>query len=106
MLSGVGFAMINTQPEEKRGKRLDVLPLPLPPRGLSREQSAAYIDVSASTFDNWWRKTSCRGQKGCEVGQFGTEDDLTNVLMLWTIAEIIRGTNSGRINAPAPEICE
>jgi len=33
MLSGVGFAMINTQPEEKRGKRLDVLPLSLPPRG-------------------------------------------------------------------------
>jgi len=51
MLSGVGFAMINTQPEEKRGKRLDVLPLSLPPRGLSREQSAAYIGVSPSTFD-------------------------------------------------------
>ena len=29
----------------------DVLPLALPPRGLSRVESAAYIGVSASLFD-------------------------------------------------------
>ena len=31
--------------------RADVLPLSLPPRGLSRIQAAAYIGVSPSTFD-------------------------------------------------------
>ncbi len=61
MLSGVGFAMINTQPEEKRGKRLDVLLLSLPPRGLSREQSAAYIGVS--TFDKLMAENLMPGPK-------------------------------------------
>ena len=32
-------------------RRADVLPLSLPPRGLSRVQAAAYIGVSPSTFD-------------------------------------------------------
>lgn len=31
--------------------RSAVLPLSLPPRGLSREQAAAYCGVSAATFD-------------------------------------------------------
>jgi len=31
--------------------RADVLPSSLPPRGLSREQAAAYIGVSATLFD-------------------------------------------------------
>lgn len=31
--------------------RLDVLPLALPPRGLSRVQAAAYIGVSPTLFD-------------------------------------------------------
>ena len=32
-------------------KRTSVLPLSLPPRGLSREQAAAYIGVSPGFFD-------------------------------------------------------
>lgn len=32
-------------------RRTDVLPASLAPRGLSRDQAAAYIGVSASTFD-------------------------------------------------------
>jgi len=31
--------------------RPNVLPLSLPPRGLSREQAAAYVGVSVGTFD-------------------------------------------------------
>ncbi len=34
-----------------RAQRAEVLPISLPPRGLSREQAAAYIGVSASLFD-------------------------------------------------------
>lgn len=34
-----------------KARRHDVLPLSLPPRGLSREQAAAYVGVSPSTFD-------------------------------------------------------
>lgn len=34
-----------------RRRRAEVLPLSLPPRGLSRVQAAAYVGVSASTFD-------------------------------------------------------
>jgi predicted DNA-binding transcriptional regulator AlpA len=34
-----------------RGRR-DTLPTSLPPRGLSREQAAAYYGVSAGTFDD------------------------------------------------------
>jgi hypothetical protein len=32
-------------------QRADILPVSLPPRGLAREQAAAYIGVSASLFD-------------------------------------------------------
>jgi hypothetical protein len=32
-------------------RRADVLPVSLPPRGLSREQAAAYVGVSPSLFD-------------------------------------------------------
>lgn len=32
-------------------QRAEVLPYSLPPRGLNREQAAAYIGVSASLFD-------------------------------------------------------
>jgi predicted DNA-binding transcriptional regulator AlpA len=32
-------------------ERRDVLPTSLPPRGLSREQAAAYVGVSTGTFD-------------------------------------------------------
>lgn len=32
-------------------QRAEVLPLSLPPRGLAREQAAAYIGVSPSLFD-------------------------------------------------------
>ena len=32
-------------------KKLDILPASLPPRGLRREQAAAYISVSPATFD-------------------------------------------------------
>jgi predicted DNA-binding transcriptional regulator AlpA len=32
-------------------ERRDVLPQSLPPRGLSREQAAAYVGVSTGTFD-------------------------------------------------------
>lgn len=34
----------------KRGSE-SILPLSLPPRGLSREQAAAYVGVSSSLFD-------------------------------------------------------
>ena len=34
-----------------RAQRAEVLPVSLPPRGLNREQAAAYIGVSASLFD-------------------------------------------------------
>lgn len=34
-----------------RAQRAEVLPPSLPPRGLNREQSAAYIGVSPSLFD-------------------------------------------------------
>ncbi|WP_316190546.1 hypothetical protein [Bradyrhizobium sp. SZCCHNS2096] len=42
-----------TETDALAGKRAraDVLPISLPPRGLSREQAAAYIGVSPSTFD-------------------------------------------------------
>lgn len=33
------------------GKRLDILPQSLPPRGLNRIQAAAYIGISPSLFD-------------------------------------------------------
>lgn len=33
------------------GERAKILPLSLPPRGLSRGEAAAYIGVSASLFD-------------------------------------------------------
>jgi predicted DNA-binding transcriptional regulator AlpA len=36
---------------KKRTARCDVLPLSLPPRGLSRVEAAAYIGVSPSLFD-------------------------------------------------------
>jgi len=32
-------------------KRAEILPISLPPRGLSREQAAAYIGVSPNFFD-------------------------------------------------------
>jgi excisionase family DNA binding protein len=35
-----------------KAKRRDVLPLSLPPRGLSREQAAAYLGISAGTFSD------------------------------------------------------
>lgn len=38
------------QPDRK-GERANVLPASLPPRGLSRVQSAAYLGVSPSLFD-------------------------------------------------------
>jgi predicted DNA-binding transcriptional regulator AlpA len=41
---------VDTNNGERR-RRADVLPLSLPPRGLSRVQAAAYIGVSPSTFD-------------------------------------------------------
>jgi excisionase family DNA binding protein len=31
--------------------RRDILPLSLPPRGLAREQAAAYVGISVGTFD-------------------------------------------------------
>lgn len=34
-----------------KAQRAEVLPLSLPPRGLNREQSAAYIGISTSLFD-------------------------------------------------------
>lgn len=34
-----------------RAHRVEVLPVSLPPRGLNREQAAAYIGVSTSLFD-------------------------------------------------------
>jgi predicted DNA-binding transcriptional regulator AlpA len=37
--------------ESNSHPRRNVLPASLPPRGLSRVQAAAYIGVSASTFD-------------------------------------------------------
>ena len=42
--------MIIEEPSALR-RRGQTLPMSLPPRGLSREQAAAYIGVSASTFD-------------------------------------------------------
>lgn len=36
-------------------KRSDILPLSLPPRGLSRTESAAYIGVSPTLFDEMVR---------------------------------------------------
>ena len=38
-------------PAEKAARRLQVLPHSLPPRGLSREQAAAYVGVSPTFFD-------------------------------------------------------
>jgi predicted DNA-binding transcriptional regulator AlpA len=38
-------------PAEKAARRLLVLPHSLPPRGLSREQAAAYVGVSPTLFD-------------------------------------------------------
>lgn len=35
----------------QRAERADVLPRSLPPRGLSREQAAAYVGISPSLFD-------------------------------------------------------
>jgi predicted DNA-binding transcriptional regulator AlpA len=40
----------NVEPMAKRA-RGDILPTSLPPRGLRREEAAAYIGVSPSTFD-------------------------------------------------------
>ncbi|MCM2396216.1 hypothetical protein NBH19_09005 [Rhizobium sp. S95] len=34
-----------------KAQRVEVLPVSLPPRGLNREQAAAYIGVSTSLFD-------------------------------------------------------
>lgn len=36
---------------EPRPRRADVLPISLPPRGLNRVESAAYIGVSTTKFD-------------------------------------------------------
>ncbi|PZU83953.1 MAG: hypothetical protein DI527_23385 [Chelatococcus sp.] len=36
-------------------KRAEVLPISLPPRGLSRTQAAAYVGVSATLFDEMVR---------------------------------------------------
>jgi len=36
---------------EKAARRLQILPDSLPPRGLSREQAAAYVGVSPTFFD-------------------------------------------------------
>ena len=44
------FVMTDSEVIDKR-RRADVLPLSLPPRGLSRVQAAAYIGVGPSTFD-------------------------------------------------------
>lgn len=38
-------------PAEKTARRLQVLPHSLAPRGLSREQAAAYVGVSPTFFD-------------------------------------------------------
>lgn len=40
-----------------------ILPLSLPPRGLSREQAAAYFGVSAGTFDAMVRDGRAPGPK-------------------------------------------
>lgn len=37
--------------DNKAPRKRDVLPLALPPRGLSRVQAAAYVGVSPSLFD-------------------------------------------------------
>ena len=44
-------------------RRENTLPLSLPPRGLSREQAAAYIGVSASLFDLMVRDGRMPGPK-------------------------------------------
>ena len=41
----------DNQPVTDARRRGNVLPLSLPPRGLSREQGAAYVGVSPSFFD-------------------------------------------------------
>lgn len=42
---------MHDQAKRERRRRGDILPLSLAPRGLSREQAAAYIGISASLFD-------------------------------------------------------
>ena len=50
--SHIGFPVVpNDVPAEKAARRLQVLPHSLPPRGLSREQAAAYVGVSPTFFD-------------------------------------------------------
>lgn len=44
-------------------QRNSVLPVSLPPRGLSRVQAAAYIGVSASTFDKMVANREMPGPK-------------------------------------------
>src|SRR5690242_987447 len=48
------LAANDNHPTETRSdsrRRCDVLPISLPPRGLSRKQAAAYIGVSPSVYD-------------------------------------------------------
>ncbi|MBP1852148.1 helix-turn-helix transcriptional regulator [Rhizobium halophytocola] len=39
-----------------KANRPEVLPLSLPPRGLAREQAAAYVGISTSLFDRLIRE--------------------------------------------------
>ena len=45
--------MTESEPKQDRGqqRRMQILPISLPPLGLSREQAAAYIGISPSLFD-------------------------------------------------------
>jgi hypothetical protein len=73
---------MSTRPEEKRAKRSDVLPHSLPPRVLSRAESAPYIGVSPSTFDTLFAENLMPGPKRLKIAGFGTENGLTSVSTL------------------------
>lgn len=53
LADGYDFAMTESEPKQDRGqqRRVQILPISLPPLGLSREQAAAYVGISPTLFD-------------------------------------------------------
>lgn len=53
-----------------RPQRRDALPASLPPRGLRREEAAAYVGLSPSKFDDWVKRRimpSPKRQDSCVI---------------------------------------
>jgi len=78
-------------------KLQNLLPASLPPRGLSRVQSAEYIGVGATLFDEMVAMGECRLPSGSMGASCGTGSSLTGHSICYpmpTAAPMMRGVGA------------